>query len=131
MNDNPPVLSGSFFDHTITENYGATLTQSDQVLITGINVTDADTVSTSFQYSVVDPLKTLGLFNVDPNTVSHHVSLLLYCLCCRVTYMYHLVHTLIEKTLIMSLMLLVELSLHLKYKSLMEHTMTKLKYDLQ
>ena len=72
MNDNPPVLSASFFDHTITESYGTTLTQSNEVLITGINVTDADTVSTSFQYSVVDPLKTLGLFNVDPNTVSHH-----------------------------------------------------------
>uniref|UniRef100_A0A1X7VA24 Cadherin domain-containing protein n=1 Tax=Amphimedon queenslandica TaxID=400682 RepID=A0A1X7VA24_AMPQE len=68
VNDNPPVLSASFFDHTITENYGTTLTQSDQVLITGINVSDVDTVSTSFQYSVVDPLKTLGLFNVDPNT---------------------------------------------------------------
>ena len=43
--------------------------------------------------------------------------------------MYHQAHTLIGRTLIMSLMHLVGLSLHLKYKSLMEHTMTKLKYD--
>lgn len=73
VNDNAPVLSGSFFDEAILENYGQTLTDSDTVLITGINYTDIDTVNGKFLYSIVDPLKTLGLFDVDSNNVSSEI----------------------------------------------------------
>lgn len=68
VNDNPPILVGSFFDHTIQENYGTTLTANDTTLITGIDATDVD--STIFTYSIVNPLKTKGLFSVNTNTVS-------------------------------------------------------------
>lgn len=68
VNDNPPVLVGSFFDHSIQENYGTTLTANDITLITGINATDVDSID--FTYSIVDPLKTKGLFSINENTVS-------------------------------------------------------------
>lgn len=73
VNDNPPVLIGTFFSHSIEENYGLTLTNSDITLITNINVTDVD--SDVFTYSIVDPLKTQGLFRIDSSTVSYVMSL--------------------------------------------------------
>lgn len=70
VNDNAPVLSGTFFDHTINENYGLTVTPTDTVLITAINATDVDTVNGPFVFSVVNSTKTKGLFLIDAISVS-------------------------------------------------------------
>ena len=68
VNDNAPQLVGNFFDVTINESNGNTLSPSNEVIITGLGATDVD-LNTQFTYSIVDTAKTNGWFQVDEDNV--------------------------------------------------------------
>ena len=54
---------------------GSTLSASDVVILTDLNcITDADSISTSFQYRLVDASKTNGWFDVDSSNVSYSLA---------------------------------------------------------
>jgi hypothetical protein len=66
VNDNPPDFTEPNYSASVNENNGLSLTAADVSLINNIDVTDVD--STTFTYSIVDPLKTNGLFSINANT---------------------------------------------------------------
>ena len=69
-NDFPPVFTQS--DHSFTISERSTMTTANEIVYSGINVTDQDATAANrmVSYQIVGGLRTTNnWFNIDPNTV--------------------------------------------------------------